>query len=343
MKQLDIVVPGLLGPFSSDVPVHIHEQLLQPEYKLINKCLSRAVISEKKASSYYEVLASLIGVTPGLSLCQLTAQHDAVDLSQGFYYRADPVHFKAESDHAILLGPQIILPLLNEAEQLIEVFNQHFEEDRISLHLGSEHRWYIKCERKLNLQFNSLDDSLGRDIKHFMPEGEDALWWRRIVNEAQMLFFQHGVNQRREECSQLPINGLWLWDFALEVGQLEQCKNKAKQLHSDEAVAIAMANQARLSVSSELDMDGLDADSILVINNLYESVCYGDMDAWLEELKLFCDGLFSQIIDKLKSRIFDTVNIYPCDGRVFKITSTQLLKFWKSVKTADQFFIKPVS
>ncbi|RDH81048.1 MAG: hypothetical protein DIZ80_13075 [endosymbiont of Galathealinum brachiosum] len=335
MKQLNMVIPGLLGPFANDMPAHIQQQLNKSDFKLVNKILSRSDMysdqsGSKKNSSYYETLVQLINPECKQSLCQLTAEYDGVDISEGYFYRADPVHYKAESDHAILIGTELVLPESEEVEKLITCFNQHFAEDDLSLHSTHEHRWYLKSNKPLKLEFNALDYALGRDIKHFMPQGEDEIWWRKIVNEAQMLFFSHEVNQGREAKGEMTINGLWLWDLRFD----SDCTGTQipRQLFADEVLAIALAKQAGVSVLATEEIDSVDSNSVLVLDQLYESVCYGDVDVWLEDLKIFCEDKLKQVIDLLASKKVDEVNIYPCNGQIFKINRMNLLKFWKKNK-----------
>jgi len=335
MKQLNLVIPGLLGPFANDLPAHIKQQLKQPGFNAINKYFSRADIQnihadQFQADSYYETLVRLINPQCKLSLCQLSAEHDGIDISQGFFYRADPVHFKAESDHAILIGPDLVSPEREEAIQLIDSFNEHFSEDKLSLHSTNECRWYLRSEKPLSLEFNTLDFALGRDIKHFMPRGDDELWWRKILNEAQMLFFQHEVNQLRESQGQLSINGLWLWDLSFDLNACNAIQ--PDKLFTNEALAIALGNQAGIAVQSTKNIDEFESTAVLVLDQLYESVCYGDVDAWLEALKQFCSGEFKRSVNLLSSKKIDELNIYPCNGQVFKINRTNLLKFWKQNK-----------
>lgn len=347
MKQLNLVIPGLLGPFSDEVPAHIKQQLKQADFKVINSVLSRADLLEgdhgngksdwQVATSYYETLVQLINPQYQQSLCQLTAKYDGIDLSEGYFYRADPVHYKAESDHAILIGPELVLPEAEEVKQLIRCFNQHFSEDNLTLHATDTCRWYLKTDRPLKLEFSALDYALGRDIKHFMPSGEDALWWRKMLNEAQMLFFQHEVNSRREEKGKLGINGLWLWDMSFNV----DCGDilSPEQIFSNEVLAAALGDQSGLAVLSVDNIDEIKSTAILVLDQLYEAVCYGDIDAWFKSLNLFCNDEFQRVINLLLSKKIDEINIYPCNGQVFNINRMKLLKFWKSNKILYKYMV----
>ena len=331
MKQLNLVVPGLLGPFAEDLPVHIKQQLNEPEFNIINKFLNRADVFETDADNYYETLVQLINPQNAVSVCQLTSKIDGIDTSNAYFYRADPVHFKAESDHAILIGPELVKPEMHEVDQLITSFNKHFAEDNISLYASSEHRWYLKSNRPLSLEFSALDYALGRDIKHFMPQGNDELWWRKIVNEAQMLFFQHEVNHKRESQGQLSVNGLWLWDKTFKVKPVDDVVSE--KIFSNDVLAISLGKDRGLEIGLPDEMDEINSNAVLVIDKLYETVCYGDVEAWLQDLKTFCTTELKRVEHLLASRKVDVINLYPCNGQVYKINRLNLFKIWKHNKT----------
>jgi len=340
MSQLKLIVPGLLGPFTSAIPDYIQQQFKQPVFNELNKWLSRAELTSTSARNYFETLVSEIAPQYESGICQLTATHDEIDLSGGYFYRADPVHFKAESDHAILIGSEFLDPSFDESKQLIDVFNQHFMEDKLSLHASSADRWYLKCESPLELDFSALDYALGRDIKHFMPKGKDELWWRKIVNEAQMLFFQHEVNQQRELKGQSGINGLWLWDLFTEHEIKEVNIIENTKIIADDIVAIALAKQSGFEINAptgHFENTELTQNNVLVTDMLYMPVCYGDLEAWVDSVANFCQSTLSLISTLLKTKAIDEVYIYPCDGRVFQVDRRQLAKFWKPVKTVDHF------
>ncbi|VAW61552.1 hypothetical protein MNBD_GAMMA11-1402 [hydrothermal vent metagenome] len=369
MRSLDLVIPGLLGPFSTEIsanfPPHIHQQLKEVDFHLLKKCLTRARLKTNHCTSYYSTLvdrfSGALAVTENkLAQCELTARHDGIDTSSGFFYRADPVHFKAESDHAILLGSELVLPTDNEKNALISAFNRHFLQEGVCLHASHSLRWYLQVDRPLNLKFYALDYSLGRDIKHFMPEGEDALWWRRILNEAQMLFFQHELNTLREANGQLTINGLWLWDLTAELpscGQLRaqtekgrarsENNRKLQKVYADNAVSTALASSLaewaseqcnHLPVEHYNDQDTFEPDSLIVVEQIYASVCYGDIEAWLNALREYCCEHLPRVVNMLKTGQTDEINVYPCDGRVLSINRGQLIKFWKPLRNIESYF-----
>ncbi len=345
MKQLHLIVPGLLGPFAGEIPHHIQSQLSSLEFNMLNKVLARAKLSVSGAfsDSYFQTLIQLVYPECEQSICQLMAKFDKIDISDGYFYRADPVHFKAESDHALLLGPGILAPQQDEAKQLIDCFNRHFQDDKLSLHASRADRWYLKSERSLSLSFSALDYALGRDIKHFLPEGDDALWWRKILNEAQMLFFQHEVTSQRESMGKLAINGLWLWDLKYQQNDLSF--HQPTQLFTDDDLAIAIGQIASQSININIQStkrlateqtDEIQETAVAILKPLYDAVCYGDIDAWFDDLLQFNQGGFQHVMQLLSSKKIDSLSIHPCNGEVYNINRMDLLKFWKQGALKEQ-------
>lgn len=50
----------------------------------------------------------------------------------------------------------------------------------------------------------------GRNVDAWLPEGTDARRWRRVLNEIQMTWFEHPVNEARAARGELPVNAVWL-------------------------------------------------------------------------------------------------------------------------------------
>jgi len=50
----------------------------------------------------------------------------------------------------------------------------------------------------------------GRDIKHFLPQGDEAKFWLRVFNEVQMFLHEYIDEEDRVFNNQL-LNGFWFW------------------------------------------------------------------------------------------------------------------------------------
>lgn len=347
--ELHLLVPGLLGPFVPQIENGLQSASNtdhQPAISTLQRGLSRASQSTLPVSDYYSTLHYLLCPEKTIELSELLGQFDQLPQGNGIYYLIEPVHFRAESDHAVLLGSELLQPQFDEAAALIEAFNAHFAVEGISLHAASASRWYLLSERELSLELQPMDECLGRDIKHFMPGGEDALWWRRILNEAQMLFFEHPVNQQREQQQQLSINGLWLFQHNFKAHKGSNPDNRhVGHVFADNTIASALCefsdNIIQLESTNDKSTDKLTdqaGHSVLIDESFYAAACYGDQAAWQDVLDEFCQLHFASLDKALQHGQFSRLHIYPCDGRVFSVSKWQRYYFWKPVKPITHFF-----
>lgn len=132
---------------------------------------------------------------------------------------ARPVHLDVGLDHLVLgvPPPEEIEP--EEAEALAGAANRLFAEDGFRWSTDSPHLWTLHASSESgrarldaisNLRCRSARMAAGRKIDAWQPEGEAARAWRAIVNELQMLWFDHPVNQAREQHGRATLNSIWL-------------------------------------------------------------------------------------------------------------------------------------
>jgi hypothetical protein len=332
MKILSLLIPGLLGP----LPELNQPGFVLPECRVLNTWLARAQQKTTQGHSYYQQLAELFGVQADFSIVHASASYDQCDCSQAYWYRADPVHFKADMDHAIMFDSRQLDINRNEAESLAAHFNRHFAEDGLQLVVAHTSRWYLRSQRALNINTTALGDAIGRNVSHFLPSGEGALNWRRLLNEAQMLFHTHPVNQRRESSGQLSINSLWLWgegDSPIVAAGRQKPPTDFQWLMSDEVVANGLARLkdcAHLAVpESFAAVSDREENGLIIIDKLISPVNYGDVLAWHDALMDVCQQCLQPLDRLLTERKIKQLNLYTGEGRLFIITANKLLKFWR--------------
>ena len=104
MKHLSLLVPGLLGP----LPELKQYSGIVPRCNVLEKWLSRGDVLSTSCFNYFQQLADLLSINKDFSIAYVSAMIDGFDPSQGYWYRADPVHFRADMDHAILLDHEML-------------------------------------------------------------------------------------------------------------------------------------------------------------------------------------------------------------------------------------------
>ena len=334
MKHLSLLVPGILGPLPE--LASYNEELLQ--CPALRCWLSRGYVQSTGAHNYYQQLAQLFNCNADFSIASVSAVYDGADCSSGHWYRADPVHFKTDIDHAILLDQHQLNIRPDESASLIAHFNRHFVEDGLQLYSRHADRWYLVSENEIDVNTTRIDEAVGRDIKHFLPGGEHALSWRRLLNEAQMLFHNHDVNEQRADNHELVINSLWLW------GEGEELTSKGNTgfdwLMSNEAVSSGLAmltNQRTIPFSQNLDQLPDEDHGLVVIDDLIGPCSYGDVDAWIESLETVYEQWLEPLNTMLKKRKLGTISLYTGEGRMFQVTANHLMKFWRRTRPLNPF------
>lgn len=326
MKTLSLLIPGLLGPLpelnGTDAPL--------PECHVLNTWLARAQKKATKTNSYFTQLAELFGIEYDYSIAHASAIFDQCQSDDAFWYRADPVHFKADMDHALLIDSQQLDINYDEALSLAASFNQHFMEDGLVLVAAHADRWYLQSQTQLNINTTCLGDAIGRNVSHFLPAGEDALNWRKLLNETQMLFHTHQINEQRENNSQLSINSLWLWGEGVP---LSAGPDKLKWVMSEEPVASGLSmisNSKHMPmVKSVDDIAEFESGGLIVIDSIMGPVNYGDVSSWHENVMTLCQQWLEPLDALLKNRKIEQLNLYTANGKMFNITPNKLLKFWR--------------
>ena len=335
MKTLSVIIPGLLGP----LPELQNSQHALPDCSVLNQWLARADQTYTQCDNYYQQLAQLFSLPVDFSIALASAHYDQCDCSEDFWYRADPVHFKADMDHALLLDCQQLNIQHDEALALAENFNQHFFDDGLKLVAAHADRWYLQSKTPLNINTTALPDAIGRNVSNFLPSGEGALNWRRLLNEAQMLFHASQVNEQREDCAQLGINSLWLWAEGRD--SLNPVAKEFSWIMADEAVVNGLSRMASC-VSQPLsenlnEISNLEGNGLLVLDSLMGPVSYGDVAAWHDAVLELCQQYLQALDGLLKTGTFNQLNLYTGEGRMFVITRKKLLKFWRRNKTINAY------
>jgi len=138
-----------------------------------------------------------------------------------FWLRVDPVQLIPDRDTLVLIPPSQLALTEQESLSLLDAFNQHFKQDGVELIYGSSSSWYLSVLQAVDIQTTSLSEASFKNLHGLFPRGHAAPHWRKLMNEAQMLFYTHPVNLARRERGEAEINSIWLWgEGALDMQKL---------------------------------------------------------------------------------------------------------------------------
>lgn len=130
--------------------------------------------------------------------------------ADGWWWRVHPVHFQLARDHLVLTDPRDLQLQADEADTLAAIAEPLLAEAGFLLHRPAADAWFLHAPQRHSLSTYALERVVGRNITPAMPQGDDARAWRRLLNEVQMSWHDHPVNNAREARGLWPINGLWL-------------------------------------------------------------------------------------------------------------------------------------
>jgi hypothetical protein len=331
-RHLVLLLPGLCGP-QSDPPVFDY---LQPRPAALDRLLSRSKPEHNGIAGLDATLCRWFGSADprqdALPVAALTYRSDAGEAATGYVLRADPVHLRADQSSLRLFDAGTFAVTQEEADQLVAAFNAFYVGRGLQLFAPCPRRWYLLLAATPGITTAALSEVAGQDINAYLPRGDDAADWRRLLNEVQMLLHDHPVNAAREQRGEPAINSLWFWGGGLSPDPL---RSRVVRIATDHPLAMGLALQAatpRVDVPATLlELLPLAVDGVtLVINDALASATrYADVEHWLEALRGLEKHWFVPLLAMLRRGDLNSLEIDPCNGMRFVINKYRQHAFWK--------------
>lgn len=138
----------------------------------------------------------------------LAAEPTAHVPEEGGLLLAQPIHLSLQRDSFALEG--LIQLTATEYDTLTALFNQFFAQDQLTF-ISSVTRqyWFLHSSQPWQLQTHLVQTVLQQNIQRQMPTGADAQRLRSIMNQLQMLLYDHPINQQRVQQGLPEVNSLW--------------------------------------------------------------------------------------------------------------------------------------
>ncbi len=194
-----------------------------------------------------------------------------------YYLQADPVHLVMQRDAFALSDPSTLAITHAELLALSVVLNQHFMSDGFVFEVSNE-KLLLRLEVAPKISTTLPEKVVGRNVYSFLPQGVDASYWNKILNEIQMLLHEHPLNQQREMASLPVINSIWLSGGGLLPIAAKSSFNK---IYSDMTYVHKLAHLAGVACQN-LPIDKkfeLNQDQILIVTKNKVNI-----EAWFDIL-----------------------------------------------------------
>ncbi|KXW56347.1 hypothetical protein LHV13_07790 [Ferrovum sp. PN-J185] len=242
------IVPGLIPErFTGEIPrlPHLEKLLANADIRSLSKRINKEQFSHSP---------------PHTSLAQSKAEKAGIRSRYTHWLLASPIHLHIEGDGLVLMDHHTFPITMEESQALVNIFNNHFLVDHIEFFIINNNQWLIGSQQEVIKHSTYPLDRAGRTISDYLPQGENAAFWRQVFNEAQMLCHDHSVNLQRQDKGQKPISGVWFWD-----------------------------SLTQFSINQYEIIDSLEAPA-----------AYGDWEKWTKELVLLDNSLFRDLLLFLK-------------------------------------------
>ncbi|MBI1175279.1 MAG: hypothetical protein GC139_08450 [Sideroxydans sp.] len=332
--HVHLVVPDLFLPraLAAEVCAGLHLPALE-------KILARGQAAALSAGTLESWLCEAFGVA-GEAIAPITLHVDGMEPGPFYWLRADPVYLRIHRDQLVL---QPVAPVAaDEAAQLCAALNGHFAADGLHFIAPQPQRWYLRLERAPQISSYSLAQVAGKDVHAHMPQGVEALRWHGVLNEIQMLLFEHPVNLAREVRGEWEVNSVWLWGGGYAGATLRQ---PCGRVYTDSPLAAAFAAAAGIDQAALPDAGmqwtaGSRGETLIVWDGLRSALQYGDLGRWRDSLQQFEQRCTYPLLQALHDGRIEKITLdVPQENaaRRFVLTRLASWKLWRRVRRLDSY------
>ncbi len=276
MTSIAIALPGSLWP--PQAGVEPYDGLRIPALTGILSAANAQVLDVRSWSSW--LMQALTGAESDIpfALCAAQASGLTDANTNETWLRADPVHYVAGREDVALGSLHDFSVSEGEARACLASLNTHFAQDGLRWHAVSGKHWLLRVPDKLNVQ--TVDPWAGVNMPaRFVPmRGEHARLLRKWTTEAQMLLYNHPINEARHARGERAINSVWMWAAGSDLPAA-----------LDNVALVSSCKQANLMRKS-LKMPEIAPQVLGYFPNLMAAFLEGDGERWRSEIEALFAG-----------------------------------------------------
>ncbi len=318
------------------------EAYREPDLPALHTLLARATTAQYPGQDMEEWLCRAFAVDKQQDwpVAALTLVTDGGSPGNDYWLRADPVHLRVDSGQLILADSRAFGITRDEANQLTQALNSHFNNAGLVFQAFHPERWYLCLEKSPQLQTRALADVAGKNIDEYLPIGADSVYWNGVCNEIQMVLHNHPVNEAREAAGNPPVNSVWLWGG----GRRPNIAVKPfAHVWTDECLAksVALASGAGISslpqnAQAWLAQHLAPGVHLVVLDSLRGAAQYRDMDRWMENIKELEVRWFTLLLIALQRGELEEI-IISSGSWSFAVARKDLWKLWRRGKALADY------
>lgn len=331
-REVSLSIPGLLG-----LPRRFADRVSLPQLPALQQFVMHAD-AHRAIPGRYGLHADLLGSSspPLASLALLGLTGRVPEQTVAF---ADVVHLQPGMDDLVVIGSQWLAATVAELESLAATLNAHFEGE-LQFELAGE-RLFVRAAMLDEISTVPLYDAHARGARAHIPSRDMAESGARhlyaVLNEIQMLLHEHPVNTEREQRGEMTLNGVWIWgEGALARTQRNPYPGR---FLGNSAIFSGLAHVANVAGGEAENvpecLPAVFSENLFVeLDVAAEALDRDDIVAWESALQWIEQDWLAPAIAALRAGRLDTVNLYPGDGRQYRLRRSGLWKFWRRLATA---------
>lgn len=338
MSAITFWIPGLMDSRRIAEAKSALESLRLPA---LESLIAKSDRFPTRHKSFYEQASHLFHQPKTLAIAATSAQAELSSFdAQQFWLRVDPVQMIADRDSLVLIPADDIAIDENESKQLLQAFNEHFKEDGVELQWGAKSHWYLAIKQPVDLQTTPIYEVAHKPVNDFYPNGNAAQYWRQLLNETQMLFFSHPVNEARREKGWPEINSVWPWgEGKLDSAQILMRPEAA--IFSSDAYLQGLAHLTQADCYKSPDNfaelaqqlgNKSHSHSLVLLDEIAQSMDNLQLEEWIELLQELEENWFEPLLNglqqgQIESLFIDLGCTFQCH-----IAPKNLHRFWRFKK-----------
>lgn len=338
-KILTLWLPNLLSAAKLQDP-DAQLALKQLPIPSLKNLLAKADKFPVKPMSFEAQACHLAHLSQAIAVAPLTASIDLPNFDADYFWlRCDPVQLMPDRDQLVCLPGEGLNVQPEEAQALIEAFNQHFAQDAVQIEYGAPLRWYLRIKQTVDIQSTPLAQVVFQSVGDAMPKGNAATYWRQLLNETQMLFYTHPVNEARRDNGLPEINSIWIWgEGSFPKTSLMNASQSGQEwsLVSDHVYIKGLAHFMKASHHNSaknyqawLNLEPKTRNLVCLESDLNEVT----LESWLEHLKTLEQDWFAPLEQALRNQEVSSVLLDLGLNVRFHLTPKHLKKFWRLSKS----------
>lgn len=330
MSHITLVLPHLLPlpEFAPDLVRALQTPTLAALLTRTSAYGRSAVTDTARALPHEQWLARTLGLArdgqPAFAAAAMRGF--GLDPAGGTWFIVNPAHIQIARSHSMMADLRHLGLAEDESRSLYEATRPLCEEVGHPLLYGDAQTWFLRADDWTGIEAATPDTVVGMDLTDFIPRGKQAMPFRRLQSEVQMLWHSHPVNGAREARRLPAVNSFWLW------GASSDAVRPAAQLTS-----IGVPGWVRGLSSQSLDsLDRLDGalaqDGLLIVGYLADAAIAADWGTWLQQVQQLEDKLFAPLHAALvQGRIRQLRLVLSSREALAEFTTTAMAqrKFWR--------------